>query len=45
MVRSFTRRVSKTEESYLLALTLIEIEDVLVLVFVVEENLDGRFTV
>ena len=45
MVRSFVRRLGNMEESDLFALALVEIEDALVPAFVVEENLDGRYTV
>ena len=45
MVRSFVRRLGNIEESDLFAPALVEIEDALVPAFVVEENLDGRYTV
>jgi uncharacterized membrane protein len=45
MVRSFVRRLGNIEESNLFAPALVEIEDALVPAFVVEENLDGRYTV
>jgi uncharacterized membrane protein len=44
-VRSFVRRLGNIEESDLFAPALVEIEDALVPAFVVEENLDGRYTV
>ena len=45
MVRSFVRRLGNIEESDRFAPALVEIEDALVPAFVVEENLDGRYTV
>ena len=45
MVRSLTRRIGNVEESEKFSPALVEIEDALVPGFVVEEHLDGRYTV
>lgn len=45
MVRSLTRRIGNVEESERFAPALVEIEEALVPGFVVEQHVDGRYTV
>jgi uncharacterized membrane protein len=45
MVRSLTRRIGNVEESEKFAPALVQLEGTLVPAFVVEEHVDGRYTV